>query len=360
MDEPLTAVGCLGRQAIGRKCIDKCGGHLDGVDHAPLRVARVRIEAGKCQRHRVGGKAFPLEVAAAAAVHGVGALRAERRDVEVLRAASHLFIGRECHADDTVRNLGMREQVLHRRHDFRDAGFVVCAQQRRARGGHDVVADALGKRLVLGAPQHRGRIVGQDDVVAVVASMDERLHPGAAHLGGRIHVGNEANRRNVRLQGGGGHRGRHVSVRVHADIGGAERLELAGQVPQQHQLRRRARIGVGRLVRLCVVTNVAEKPFEDCAHVPTLRWRRVPERAVALQLKRHIACCRQSRPPPSTRASVQLLGRSMPMRRIIATGILLLFGLVAESAAAVLPPGFLESLVASGISSPTAMAFARS
>ncbi len=46
------------------------------------------------------------------------------------------------------------------------------------------------------------------------------------------------------------------------------------------------------------------------------------------------------------------------MRRIIATGILLLFGLVAESAAAVLPPGFSESLVASGISSPTAMAFA--
>jgi len=46
------------------------------------------------------------------------------------------------------------------------------------------------------------------------------------------------------------------------------------------------------------------------------------------------------------------------MGRIIATGILLLFGLVAESAAAVLPSGFSESLVASGISSPTAMAFA--
>jgi glucose/arabinose dehydrogenase len=46
------------------------------------------------------------------------------------------------------------------------------------------------------------------------------------------------------------------------------------------------------------------------------------------------------------------------MGRIIATGILLLFGLVAEAAAAVLPTGFSESLVASGISSPTAMAFA--
>ena len=46
------------------------------------------------------------------------------------------------------------------------------------------------------------------------------------------------------------------------------------------------------------------------------------------------------------------------MRRSIATGILLLFGLVAEPAAAVLPSGFSESLVASGISNPTAMAFA--
>jgi glucose/arabinose dehydrogenase len=46
------------------------------------------------------------------------------------------------------------------------------------------------------------------------------------------------------------------------------------------------------------------------------------------------------------------------MGRIIATGILLLFGLEAEAAAAVLPSGFSESLVANGISSPTAMAFA--
>ena len=62
----------------------------------------------------------------------------------------------------------MRDQIGRRRDDFRDAGLVVGAEQRRARRGDDVVADLLGERRVVGEPQDRGRIVGQHEVAAVV------------------------------------------------------------------------------------------------------------------------------------------------------------------------------------------------
>ena len=101
--------------------------------------------------HRVGGEALDLELAAAAAVHRVGAARAEARHVEVLRAAADLLVGRERDADRPVRDLRMRHQVLGGRHDLRDARLVVGAEQRRAGGGDDVVADALGRAPGLSA-----------------------------------------------------------------------------------------------------------------------------------------------------------------------------------------------------------------
>jgi hypothetical protein len=68
------------------------GGDPDRVRHAPFRVSRVRVEAVKRRRHRVGRKAFRFDFAAAAAVHRVRACRPESRHVEILRAAPDLFI----------------------------------------------------------------------------------------------------------------------------------------------------------------------------------------------------------------------------------------------------------------------------
>ena len=69
----------------------------------------------------------------------------------------------------------MRHQVLGRGHDLGDAGLVVGAEQRRARGGDDVVADLRGERGIVGGAQHRRRIVGQHQVAAVVVAVDDRL-----------------------------------------------------------------------------------------------------------------------------------------------------------------------------------------
>ena len=83
---------------------------LDRVHHPALRVAGMRVEAVERHRHRVGGEALDLDLAAAAAVHRVGAARAEPRDVEVVGAAADLLVGREREPDRAVRDLGMRDR----------------------------------------------------------------------------------------------------------------------------------------------------------------------------------------------------------------------------------------------------------
>ena len=90
--------------------------------------------------------------------------------------------------DAAVRDLRMRDQVLGRSHDRRDAGLVVRAEQRRARRRDDVVPDLRGEFGPIRRAQHRRRIVGQHDVVAVPVPVHDRHDAGAAHLGRRVDV----------------------------------------------------------------------------------------------------------------------------------------------------------------------------
>ena len=90
----------------------------------------MRVEALERDRHRVGGEALPLELAGVAAIHRVGAQGAEPSDVEEVRAAADLLVGRERHPDRAVRNLGMGHQVLGGGDDLGHARLVVGAEQR--------------------------------------------------------------------------------------------------------------------------------------------------------------------------------------------------------------------------------------
>src|SRR5205823_13530467 len=46
-------IGGFGRETIGGKAIDEARRGLDGVDHAPLRIPRVRVETDEGDAHRV-------------------------------------------------------------------------------------------------------------------------------------------------------------------------------------------------------------------------------------------------------------------------------------------------------------------
>jgi hypothetical protein len=78
-----------------------------------------------------------------------------------------------------VRDLGVFDQVARGGHDDRDAGLVVSAQQRGARGGDDVLTRLFSEIGVLGRRQHQIGRVGKGDVVAVPALGGHSTQAGA-------------------------------------------------------------------------------------------------------------------------------------------------------------------------------------
>ena len=218
------------------------GGDPDRVRHASFRVTGVRVEAVKRGRQRVGRKALRLDLAAATAVHRVRAPGAELRDVEILRAAPDLFIGREGDAHTAVRNIGMRDEIGRRAHDFGDTGFVVGPEEGRPRGGHDIVAHLLGERRVLCQPQHGRRVVGQHEIAPVVPAMDDRPDVRAAHLRRCIDVRDEPDRRHAGLGRRGRNRRRQVAVLIEARVDEAQAAQLLRQVAEEDKLGGGARI----------------------------------------------------------------------------------------------------------------------
>ena len=81
----------------------------------------MRVEAFERHDDGIGGEALEFEFPACAAVERVGVLRAKPGDVEISRPGADFFVRRERDPDDAVRDLRMRDQVLCRGHDRRDA-----------------------------------------------------------------------------------------------------------------------------------------------------------------------------------------------------------------------------------------------
>ena len=185
--------------ACGQRVHDR-GGQVRGVDQLVLGPAGVDRHALDGDFGRVGREGLVDDLAQVRAVQRVGEVGLEIARQVGMHAAADLLVGREADADRAVRQVRVLQQVARRGHDDGDARLVIRAQQRRPGGGHDVVAHFLrqiGQRL---GRQHLAGIVGQDDVLAVVAAMDDGLDVGAGELGGRVHV---------RQQGDGGHSGLH-------------------------------------------------------------------------------------------------------------------------------------------------------
>ena len=95
-----------------------------------------------------GRERLVVDAADLGAVHRVGEVGTVGVDVEVDRAEPDLLVDGEGHAKRSARLVGA-DQVGDRGHDLGDAGLVVGAEERRAVGRDDVVADALSEQLAL-------------------------------------------------------------------------------------------------------------------------------------------------------------------------------------------------------------------
>ena len=160
------------------------------------------VEPVERDRDRIGREALRFDLSAASAVDGIREVGAEALDVEVRGPAAHLFVGSERDPDTAVLDLRVSDQMRGGRDDLRDACFVVGPQERRSRGGDDVVAHLLRQRGIVGEAQDGIGVVGKDEIAAIVSPMHDRSNACAAHLRGCVHVSDEADGRHVR--GGNG------------------------------------------------------------------------------------------------------------------------------------------------------------
>jgi hypothetical protein len=132
-------------------------------------------------------------------------------------------------------------QMRDRGHDLGDAGLVVGAQQRVARGGHDVVARARGEVGLRRRIEPRA-VARQRDRGAVVVAMDDRHDAGAGGVRARVHVGDQPDdgARVAVTVTGSGQRRRDVAVGVDGGIGQPDVGELPDEQRGELELARRA------------------------------------------------------------------------------------------------------------------------
>ena len=113
----------------------------------------------------------------------------------MLRALADLFIRRKGHADIAVRNI-VALQHRQRRHDLRDARFVIRPQQRFTIGGDQRLTEQLVQHR-----EHHGRehfvANAQRNVAAAVVFNNLRVHMFTTKIRRGVDMGDKANRRNV-------------------------------------------------------------------------------------------------------------------------------------------------------------------
>ena len=176
VDEPLTLLGRLRREAVARQRRDEIGGELDRVDEPALRGAWMDAVAADRHLGALRREGLRLELAEPRAVERVGDVGAEALELEERRPAGHLLVDRERDADGRARRLGVLREVRDGGDDLRHARLVVGAEERRPVRGDEVVADAGGELLALVRVEHLGGVAGQDDPAAVVGTDHLRRH----------------------------------------------------------------------------------------------------------------------------------------------------------------------------------------
>lgn len=255
--EALVALGVGGSLRL-RQQGDELVGHEDGVFHLILGGAGVDVDAVDGEGHGGGVEVLVLDLAQLSAVHGIGGLGGEFGGVEVVGTLAHLLVGGEADGDGAVGDLRVGQQILAGGDDLRHAGLVVGAQQGGAVGDDELLPHVAAEEGEVLHPQAAG--LGQRQVAALIGD-DLGMDVGTADGGRGIHVGDEAQRRDVLLTRRGGQDGVDVAQLVHVGVLQPQPGQLVGQIPAQLLLVGGGGDGVGRLAGGGVKGDVFQKTF---------------------------------------------------------------------------------------------------
>ena len=256
MDETLVALGLL-RHLIGREKRVQLHGDRRGVLHNVLRAARMDADAVHTDERRGRVEVFVFVYTELAAVHGVSPVARKLFNIQPLRAAADLLVGREHDAQLPVRRAGS-DELFHRRHDLGNARFVVRAEQRGAvRYEQHLSAHIL----------HGGELLfRENDAVAelnVLAGVEHLtgVHALAARGGSGVHMRDERERSGGLDALRGGKRADGVSAAVHMDVLQPQREHFLGQTARELQLPGRRRAFCAVLIGRGGHGDVFEKSF---------------------------------------------------------------------------------------------------
>ena len=171
-----------------------------GVDHLALRRAGMDGLAADLDLRAGRVEVLIFQLAECAAVDGIGVIRAEARDVEPVRAAADLLIGREGKLHGAMLPVG-REQQLGRGQNLRHAGLVVRAEERRAVGDDQALADGVFQLRIFLRREHDVLFFVQHHVAAIIGFGDAGADVLARGVRRGIHVGDEAVDRDILFAG---------------------------------------------------------------------------------------------------------------------------------------------------------------
>src|SRR5437868_15326510 len=90
------------RKHVVRQTRQEVSERVDRVEHHALGRPRMRALANEADRRKPGTPRLVADLAKLAAVNGVGELRAEGLDVELLDPHANLFVSREADLDGSV------------------------------------------------------------------------------------------------------------------------------------------------------------------------------------------------------------------------------------------------------------------
>ena len=237
---------------------------MQRIDELALGITGVGGDALDAHRRLVGGEGLIDDLAQVGAVERVGKRRAQVGRQILVDAAPDLFVGREGDTQLAVGQLRVRQQVFRHGHDDGDTGLVVGAQQRRATGGYDILADFRQQVGRLLGREHLRRVVGQHDLAAVVGAMHDRLDAAGMEGGCSVYMGQKTDHRRAGFHGRRD-RGEHRAVAGQRHFLRADLFQFLHKQVQQVKLDRRARRGARFFIRLRVDLAVAHQAFFEFA-----------------------------------------------------------------------------------------------
>ena len=218
------------------------------------------FERGAC-----GIEVFVRDFAFVAAIDGVSVFRFEIIQVQAVGTASDFFVRRKADPDITVAGkvfvaatFGVAVcfgELFHGGHDFGDARFVVCAEERRAVGRDERAAlEPLERREIIDF--ERCSRACEQYVGTVVIFDDLRFRILARKVRRCVHVADETDWGVFFTPCGSRQKPIDVAVFIHFYLRKPDIFQFFDQVFCEFKLLMRARTSFTRFVRRCRITDV--------------------------------------------------------------------------------------------------------